>query len=138
MDREDEAERQRRRQRRSRSKSPARELPGPPPKDRLGTAVKIEPKPELAANGAAAPAEPLEAADGLDEQERARLKAEKKAAKKEKKVRRQRRPCFASASERQRQTPQAPRCLGCHVYRRGLSDCGMHGHELICCVSSWY
>ena len=38
----------------------------------------------MAVNGAA---EPLEAADGLDSEERARLKAEKKAAKKEKKVR---------------------------------------------------
>ena len=47
-----------------------------------GDAVK-EPKQELAVNGAA---EPLEPADGLDDAERARLKAEKKAAKKEKKV----------------------------------------------------
>ncbi len=51
---------------------------------RPGGAVKDEPKQELAVNGEA---EPLEAADGLTDEERARLKAEKKAAKKEKKVR---------------------------------------------------
>ena len=45
--------------------------------------MKREHKEELAANGAA---EPLEPADGLTDEERARLKAEKKAAKKEKKV----------------------------------------------------
>jgi len=49
--------------------------------------VKDEPKQELALNGAA---EPLEAADGLTDEDRARLKAEKKAAKKEKKVSRER------------------------------------------------
>ena len=45
--------------------------------------MKTEPKQEPAVNGAA---EPLEPADGLDDEGRARLKAEKKAAKKEKKV----------------------------------------------------
>ena len=49
--------------------------------------MKAKPRTEETANGAAAAdAEPLEAADGLDEPERARLKAEKNAAKKEKKV----------------------------------------------------
>ena len=45
--------------------------------------MKDELRQELAVNGAA---DPLEAADGLTDEERARLKAEKKAAKKEKKV----------------------------------------------------
>ena len=57
---------------------------------RPGDAVNSEPKEELVANGAA---EPLEAADDLTDEARARLKAEKKAAKKEKKVQRKRVMC---------------------------------------------
>ena len=102
-----DAEQPRRRQRRSRSQSPAEKLPAPPSRDlppppirqsdaandgALDKQVAGEGKDaEQAVSGHnGAVAEPVEVAkegEGLDDAQRAQLKAAKKAAKKEKKVR---------------------------------------------------
>lgn len=91
--RDSEAEEQRqRRQRRSRSHSPAQQLPAPPPRELPPPPAREEKDAQLAAgsrNGAVAVemVEAVKEEQGVDDAERSQLKAAKKAAKKEKKVR---------------------------------------------------